>query len=397
MERISRSVPGWAVVLVLFASAGLQPAHATETRVGAMGGVGYFLRDQSNVFVFPGEITQYPQMVVSELRQKNQDATYSVGAHLTLSEGLVLGAYINQPLALSIPHLPDGSSVLPGHITLDQTTDLLLGKDLGDMSLGAKLSIAFDGYTNDDTGFGQPGQLKESGRYFSLTGGASSRTMDVAGLIELPGAKTEFRRMESTWSGVGIGAKARLFMGDPKGPQFVPVAVVHLLNTSEKIDSGIMGAPQDKIDFSTVNVGLGAALNYPLNEGNLLVLGLELLGLDQSTADHKNEGKTTDRYLTTPGLYMGLESTIKPWLKGRVGASQLYQSYTHKIEPKGDPSTEESIRSTPFAMNFGLGVAFSQFTVDASFNEGLLFDGPNFVSGSAEPLARRISVTYNFK
>ncbi len=27
---------------------------ATETRVGSMGGVGFYMRDNSNIFVFPG-------------------------------------------------------------------------------------------------------------------------------------------------------------------------------------------------------------------------------------------------------------------------------------------------------------------------------------------------------
>ena len=41
---------------------------ATETRVGSMGGVGFYMRDNSNIFVFPGTFYSYANQVVGELR-----------------------------------------------------------------------------------------------------------------------------------------------------------------------------------------------------------------------------------------------------------------------------------------------------------------------------------------
>jgi hypothetical protein len=47
-------------------------------------------------------------------------------------------------------------------------------------------------------------------------------------------------------------------------------------------------------------------------------------------------------------------------------------------------------------MTFGLGIMFGQFLLDARINEGLLFSGPNFISGTFEDIAYRISITYSF-
>ena len=45
------------IAMLLTAFLLFQPAvMATETRVGSMGGVGFYMRDNSNIFVFPGHL-----------------------------------------------------------------------------------------------------------------------------------------------------------------------------------------------------------------------------------------------------------------------------------------------------------------------------------------------------
>jgi hypothetical protein len=93
---------------------------------------------------------------------------------------------------------------------------------------------------------------------------------------------------------------------------------------------------------------------------------------------------------------MGIESKIADWLIGRLGAAQVFQSTTFTSKPDGGDETETTSYATEFKMTFGVGITFGSFLLDMAINEGLLFDGPNFISGTQEPIASRLSITYAF-
>jgi hypothetical protein len=126
------------------------------------------------------------------------------------------------------------------------------------------------------------------------------------------------------------------------------------------------------------------------------VVGLEAIGYAKDGSEMKNNFESSSTTMTLPGIYLGLESKISKWLTGRLGAAQVFQSLTETTKLEGEDEEETTSYATEFKMTFGLGITFGNFVLDASFNEGLLFDGPNFISGSTEPIANRLSITYNF-
>ena len=95
-------------------------------------------------------------------------------------------------------------------------------------------------------------------------------------------------------------------------------------------------------------------------------------------------------------FYFGIESKIKPWLTGRFGGSQIYQNTKDTYKPKGGKETSTSTFDDDFGLTFGLGLHFGDFTLDALIDEGLFFDGPNFISGTNEVMSTRLSLLYNF-
>jgi hypothetical protein len=137
-------------------------------------------------------------------------------------------------------------------------------------------------------------------------------------------------------------------------------------------------------------------MNYQVNENNMAVLGVELFGMAKNSSEVKDSYKNTTSTRTLPALYVGVESSIKPWLIGRLGASQSYYKTTSKYEPKDGEDSESSSNDSSFNLSFGFGVRVSGFLLDAYFNENLFFDGPNFISGQGNSIANRISITYNF-
>jgi hypothetical protein len=369
--------------VVMAAVLTVSTANATEVRVGTMGGVGFYTHDNSNIFYFPGAIYSYNGQVYGELRVKNTDNSYTIGVNYPLGTNAVVGAYLNRPLPLAV------KPGIVNNVTLNQSTDLFYGRQMSQFDLGLKLSLGLDSYKQD---LGTD-ELKESARYLALGAGVSNEGMDLAAIVELPHASHDSATVSNTWGGFGFGVIGRLFHGD--NTKLVPLVAFNYRKTSSKFKPGTT-----QIDYTDMNVGLGVGLNHQINEDNLMVAGLELFGLQSSKEKSSNfplaNGEITDSRITLPGLYMGVESKIKSWLTGRLGAAQVWQNTKHKISPTGGTSTESSARTSQYNVSFGLGFNFGDFDIDAAINEGLFFDGPNFISGTNEPLATRLAVIYNF-
>jgi hypothetical protein len=378
-----------SILILLAFMAAFATATATEVRVGTMGGVGFYTHDNSNIFYFPGAVYTYSGQVYGEFRVKNTPNSYTIGVNYPIGNYSVVGAYLNRPVPVSIPNVPG----MPNRITLNQTTDLFYGTQFSNYDFGLKLSIGLDDFKQDYAG-PPANTAKESARYFALGAGLSNDKMDLGAFVELPSAKYDTTGITNKWGGVGFAALGRLFYGQGN-TKIVPLVAFNYRSTNTKI-----GAPEVKTDYTDMNFGLGAGLNHQLSQNNLLVMAVELFGLQSSKeAPPAPTDKVTDSRITFPGLYMGLESKIRSWLTGRLGAAQVWQDTKHKVESQAVPpaaTIETSSRDSQYNVTFGLGFNFGDFTADAAINEGLFFDGPNFIDGTVNPLASRLAVVYKF-
>ncbi len=357
--------------------------YATETRVSAMGGVGYYLRDNSNIFVFPGTFLSYQNQVVGEFRVKNNDQFYSIGAHIPVSSNSAVGAYLNSPLNLIIP----GGVV--DNIELNRASDIFYGTKLDNFNLGINLRIGMDKYTNDVD------SLTESGRYIAVGAGISNEKMDLGVLLEFPGASLEEGQLERNYSGFGVGFNGRFWLKKKGKFQLLPLVYGYYGSSNREIIPGGGGTTQET-DYGNMQLAAALGVNYELNEDNLIVMGLEAIGYSKLSTDIKDAGESSVSTMTLPGIYLGIESKIAEWLIGRLGAAQVFQSTTFTSKPDGGSETETTSYETQFKMTFGVGIMFGNFLLDAAINEGIFFDGPNFISGTQEPIATRLSITYSF-
>ena len=364
-------------------------AFATETRVASMGGVGFYMKDNSNVFDFPGTINLYSGQMIGELRVKNADNVYSAGLHLPLKSSSVFGVYLNNPLDVN---MPDNFQ----NVTLDKTIDLFYGSELSNFDFGIRASIGFDSYTDDIPDTTGVIEEKEGAHYYGLGVGISNEKMDVGFKFELPGAKHELDPAEETWGGIGFGFNGRMLL-DKGEMQLVPAVTFKMSPTKYEYDSGISGVQVAETKYSDMDIGIGIGFNYELNDNNLVVVGFEPFGMMSTKVDVENGTETTNTTMILPGIYAGVESQIKSWLTGRFGLAQTYRSETVKTKPAQGNETENTEHFKDFALTFGFGFNFGKFTLDAFVNEGLFFDGPNFISGTGEPLASKLSLTYHFE
>jgi hypothetical protein len=375
-------------LIALFVAVAFVNLSATETRVVSMGGVGFYTKDNSNIFFYPGAISMYTGQVVGELRSKNNNSTYSVGVHYPINDNSVFGIYLNRPTGF----------VLPGNIVsqveLTHTTDLFYGKKMSQFDLGLRLALSLDSYKSDTL-------EKESAHYFALGAGISNEVMDLGLLAEMPGISrkshynTDHKWYEDKWNGIAFGVSGRMFYGEKT--KIVPL--VNLKFSSTTADRGILlPAPPDtgKVDYKTFDLGLGVGLNHQIDNNNLLVMGLEVFGLSSLKQSVKDAYDSTTQVTTLPGLYLGLESQINSWLTGRVGAAQVFQATKDTYKPHTGAKRETTTRSSDYKLYFGIGLHFGSFLLDAAINEGLFFDGPNVISGLNNQVANRLSLTYKF-
>lgn len=368
---------------------------ASETRMFSMGQVGLFTHDNSNVTPFPGAIMYYGNEVVTELRFKDLEPSFSAEVRIPVNSYMV-GVNFNRPLFIMTP--PVGASFGGGFVQLTNTSDLYLGTELLGHNFAARVSLGRDGFKQDSLSATNP-LLDESARYLEIAAGFSSEYYDVGLGIELPSIKSKTvsggEILEDKWSGTGINLGGRYFYELNENMQAVPVLTFGTSSTTQKTDqAGTL--PQIETDFSTLAFNLGIGLHYQLNEENLIVLAIDPFGVSKLTSDYKEAGKVTQTTTTLPRLYLGVEGKIRKRVVGRIGAIRSYQTVKTENKPAQGETTETSFQTSPYDVTFGLGIHIGKFLIDLDINDGMFFQGPNFISGQLRDLANRVSISYLF-
>jgi hypothetical protein len=358
------------LVLLIFLFSSL---YASETRVATMGGGGIFVKDQSLVFLFPGTIHQYPDLVVAEMRARNNDAFYSLGMHMDYGN-MVSGLYINQPIN-SLALAPLGGGYFAQAAELNNALAYMLGLKLGGFDAGFGFIGASSTYEDNTT---DP-VIKEKAYYAGIVAGISNDDMDIGLKFELP--SVEIQPADSKYSGFVLMANGRYRLMERKGFHIFPVASFGFGTTEIK----------DVVEFGLLSFALGIGVEKQINEDNLLVVGLEVSRLSITTTPDGGD-ETVDAVSTLPGIYVGVESRISSWLIGRIGATQVNQLISEEFD--GD---DESITLSEFRLSLGLGMEFSNFLIDFNMNETSLFDGIYIFDGiGGTTFASTVSITYNF-
>jgi hypothetical protein len=358
---------------------------ASETRAFSMGQTGVFMDDNSNIVLFPGNVMRFGNEIVTELRLKDNEGSFSAEVRLPFNS-YMFGLNFNRPISVYNPGV--GSN-----IRLDQTSDLYFGTKLGDNDLGLRLSYGRDGYNQDSTFF-QP-QLEENARYLEIAAGLSSDVFDLGLSFELPSISSEQSGNKDEFSGNNIMINGRYFYQYDSKIQFVPVVRASFGSAGRETDLGA-GIPKAKTDYSATNINLGIGLNYQFTEKSLIIVAIDPFGYSKLKEDETGGDESTITTTTLPRLYLGAETTIRPWIIGRIGANRAYQVVKTTVKPDQGDEVESSYQTSPYNVSFGLGLKFGNFLIDLDINDGFFFEGPNFMSGRFRDFSNRVSVSYLF-
>ena len=386
LVKIQILIPTLLVMAFLFSD-----LVASETRTYSMGQSAGFIRDNSDVNLFPGTLNMYNSLVQIEMRYQGGDNAYSGSVHIPMpNTNFTLGVKINRPI-LPVDPINLGSQGPGNPVYVDRVTDILFGMKMNDNDLGFRVSYGTDSFTEDSV-FLNPA-IDKSVSYIELAGGLSNEKFDIGGSVILPSTSNEVGNAKDELSGFGFNFTGRYFHKMNNKMEFVPLGMFSMISTS--LDSGGLTGFTNT-DFGLMNILIGGALNYHVDDQSLIVLGVHAYG-SQSLTQENDFGEYTESITTLPAVFIGGESRLASWLIGRIGVMQIFQTLTETLKPKGEKETETSRTVSNVNFSFGFGVELGSFLLDADFNEGLLFQGPNFISGqSGQDMFGKLSITYTF-
>lgn len=148
------------------------------------------------------------------------------------------------------------------------------------------------------------------------------------------------------------------------------------------------GDGNDEEDYSTttINFDFGAGHNHMIAPKTNLVAGV-FAGVSSMSYGGDYEDVDSQLWITIPRITGGVEQHIGKWLVFRAGAVSNTRYWS-----SGDSNSMQ----TSFNTNFGVGLKWDNFILDATISEGFLHDGPYMIGGDSNGFMGEVAATYSF-
>lgn len=387
------------ILAFLIACLSVSSALATETRVSSMGGEGWLLVDNSNLFLFPARIFDFPNQAIFELGTYSDDhlSGQSIGVIATNNEKFswgILGLFANRRHS-GIEYLESLRSFVPELVLPGPLFDVLYGRKL--RRDGLALHLEWAGGSEEGMG---GATLASSSYIFGARGGLQFGLGEESRIdVGLGGRRYGFsvemgdtflvrdRGRYSYWGG------GRLFrqVGDF-------VAIVPFLSIGrEDLSYQSGGGETSNWTESSSRAGLG--INITPYREFVLVLGVlaeEKVSRFDSTAAGVVGYRHTHTQVNLPTLVLGVEWEIRNWLIGRAGGQKsLLRDEQRVVE--FDITEVSHSWSAPFSLSLGLGLRLGEFLLDAKLDSDFPFTLGHVVSGEEGKVFGQLSATYSFE
>jgi len=227
---------------------------ATESRMTAMGGMNGYVKDNTDIFTYPGTIFNYNKFVTMEMRTGGDTADWSLGANLPLGEH-ILGVYLNEPTGIDVSDYFGETS-----LNLSKKIDIFYGLSDG---LAVGLGLSGDYYSNnkDVETFGAT--------YIDLKAGMSTDKLDTGIIIKLPMGKDDNKADDekATFMNIGIDLNGRLYLIQKDNWSLAGIGELGFESSTTKFTPG-----SSKNTDSMINLNLGLGINYDVTDNTLLQL-----------------------------------------------------------------------------------------------------------------------------
>jgi hypothetical protein len=384
--------------VMLFISA--VESNASPARVAGMNLGGHsagFIRDYVNTYNYPVAIVRYPNMLwghMGDAHGPHMDAEHRImGMFKEVGEDGYYGVF-----GVTLREDSPTDPVLQ-EMGLDGAThqqfDLMWGRDFEQASLGLRFDMARSSFEDSDGNVQTPwsNYLGLDG-YVNTYGFGAGVDVDLTedAMLEVGGEFRMYTFKDETSSttfeddgSVSVRASARVFYERTENKTMVPM--VTLMRTQVGEEDGLQDTWTDLFG--------GVACNHVVNGDDLLVYGAAMRWQSRKTENGAVERDFSTRSL--PVLFVAAEHRFKDWLVGRGGASQAMVNRDYGSDHPGTYSDGKTMWGE-FDFALGIGLEFSNFTIDGTLNQNFPFNGPYFISGddTTDDMFGIVSFTYTF-
>ncbi|MBI4721637.1 MAG: hypothetical protein HY769_01295 [Candidatus Stahlbacteria bacterium] len=335
---------------------------STETRVNTLGGVPYFLIDNSNVCLYPALITNYPNEFIGEVKHP------SISGFIDLGRLGIFGIGINNDSASSILTEAIKDADFTHFSSPPPQFAMYYGRKIRRLgAVGLKLNAANEFYEEAPSNSSQ--SIWILGSTIGLTYPLSRRSsIDFMAGTQRFGFKSKYL--------LGTGDSV-IFKDQGKYSITGGVRALSLLSPTSLL---IIGATYNKFDVSWLKGKVSEVLTLGTTEA---YTGISLSASSKATIIFgllvsKSEadtitGQTTFNTITysVPKIVMGMETRLNDWSIVRIGANKDFNYRILKVitMPDSVEIKNEQVKETTFNLSFGFGFSLRDFELDIMCNE----------------------------
>ncbi|MCD6249846.1 MAG: hypothetical protein J7J98_05925 [candidate division Zixibacteria bacterium] len=383
-------------------------SFASETRTMVMGENNMIMVDDYNMFMFPGRVNNYPNLVLGEF-DYDSDELYDFGVTWQFNDDnpWVLGTFVSTEPEFG-PENFWGSDIANFVVDIEDEPrrfQMLYGRQLAGYNFGFGLEAVRFGYEYEDTSWTEEVSFSQYTFTLGLTE-ATSGQWDVA-LQFMTGSWTNEEDGEKISEPSGfsdIGLAGRYFM--VRNPKVTMVPHLSVMISKRGFEH-YQGTPADNTDdrireWTSTDFELGMGFNYTPAPKVLAVfdIGLQYSKVKEErsggyyTADQ--QGEYTDSWTSIPYFKIGFEGEVLSWMDIRAGGTTHLWSSKYKYEDKVGETSEETYNEGDTDTYFGFGFHWGNLYIDTYTDPEIVLDGFNFISGSedVEDLNWKVSMTY---
>lgn len=376
---------------------------ASESRLISLCNPSGFIKDNTDIFYYPGMINQYHNRIDLELRTESYSENWSIGSSLQIGKS-ILGVYLNQPTGFNIDQYLyynnmefQHDNYSPGDLDLSKKIQFIYGFG-GKSAIG--LSLAIDGKSVPEESNNSETIIMNA-QYLELTGGICVNKGDIGFSVFTPLAKVKNEQTdeETNLSGIGFKFNGRYLIYERPETSVTTLCNLYYTSVSNELHKSFANLADN---YDNITAELGVGIDYIILENTRLILSLYPVKFDTfyeiypNILDISDNDEYYTRLITIPDCRFAVECQLTPWLLGRFGASQFFQFYSETIKGLGNNEVQNKEFNSTFNAELGFGIKFKRFYLDGVLNNELLFDGPNVIGGKNPGMSSQLSLGYVF-
>lgn len=417
-------------------------AVASDTRIASIGAASTFIKDYTDIYFLPSNLTLYPRLINAELGTYPASYPYNGSASITWTNNEeqtwgVMGIDFNHAIVGEQQFKYDVTMVNayfgPGDVLPhpDNKWHLFWAKKFGTMTAGLHLARAAGALAEDlSDSTGNTGTIEANSGLWNINAGLTMSPMENVDFDAAFAYQMMSFKSEDSWTNVApatgsttiesdggsnIMFGARAFYGMSEELKLVPVIGVNMYSLGYKTAyTGLdtVGNSPFGGEKSGMEIKGAFGLNYKPAENVTLIGGLHL-GYSKLTIEDSMDvinpyivpgyGPFSELSATTftlPGFSAAVEAELVKWMWVRFGASKMISKTTYEFTELpsiiNESTGETSSTDAAYAFNFGLGLKFGKLCIDAKLNDDMPFDLGYLMSGHDHEVFGQVSASYSF-